>query len=131
MLYELIAVVRSGRINEVKEIARTTGSLVLNSGGVVRGITNWGTYLLTKPVRKHQAKHSEGHHFLMRFDCSPTTQESVRKMLSLDPRMIKFGVVKVGEKLDDIKDVEGRVWWNSEEERQTKGWIRETENRRL
>lgn len=47
----------------------------------------------------------------MRFDSSPTTQEVVRKMLGLDPRMIKFGVVKMGSTLDAIKDVEGKVQW--------------------
>jgi len=52
MLYELIAVVRAGNIAEVKEIARTTGTLILSSRGVIRGLTNWGPFLLTKPVRK-------------------------------------------------------------------------------
>ena len=82
---------------------------------MIRGLTNWGTYLLTKPVRKHQARYSEGHHFLMRFDASASTQEAVRKTLGLDPRMIKFGVVKMGERLRDIKDVEGKVYWNQKE----------------
>lgn len=47
----------------------------------------------------------------MRFDCSPPTQEVVRKKLGLDPRMIKFGVVKMGSTLDAIKDIEGKVQW--------------------
>ena len=51
----------------------------------------------------------------MRFDASTSTQEAVRKTLGLDPRMIKFGVVKIGERLKDIKDVEGRVYWNQKE----------------
>lgn len=49
----------------------------------------------------------------MRFDCSPTTQEAVRTMLGLDPRMIRFGVVKLGDgTLKGMKDIEGRVKWN-------------------
>ena len=51
----------------------------------------------------------------MRFDASVSTQEAVRKTLGLDPRMIKFGVVKMGERLRDIKDVEGKVYWNQKE----------------
>ena len=47
----------------------------------------------------------------MRFDCSPDTQKSVRQMLGLDPRMIKFGVVKMGSTLEAIKDVEGKARW--------------------
>jgi len=111
MLYELIAVVRPGNVAEVKEIARTTGALILNSGGVVRGLTNWGTFFLTKPTRKHQATYDSGHHFIMRFDSSPKTQEIVRTTLGLDPRMIKFSVVKMGSTLQEIKDVAGQVEW--------------------
>lgn len=54
----------------------------------------------------------------MRFDCSPTTQEVVRKMLGLDPRMIKFGVVKMGSTLNAIKDIEGKVQWKKSEARE-------------
>ena len=98
----------------IHRIARTTGSLILSSRGVVRGITNWGTFLLTKPVRRNQAKHVDGQHFVMRFDCSPSTQEAVKKMLGLDPRMVKFGVVKLGDgTLKGIKDVQGQVRWGS------------------
>ncbi|MCJ1257902.1 hypothetical protein MMC24_005730 [Lignoscripta atroalba] len=106
---------QSPRIYLLNTIARTAGAFVLHSGGVVRGITNWGTFLLTKPRRRHQAKYIEGHHFIMRFDCSPATQESVRRMLALDPRMIKFGVVKMGDTLQAIKDVEGKVQWRTTE----------------
>ncbi|KAI9879857.1 MAG: hypothetical protein M1830_006709 [Pleopsidium flavum] len=115
MLYELIAVVRPGQLNEVKEIAKTAGSLVLNSGGVIRGITNWGHFLLPKPTRKHQAKHYSGYYFIMRFDSSGEVQEKVRTTLGLDPRMIKFGVVKLGATLEEIKDVKGRVEWRKGE----------------
>ncbi len=47
----------------------------------------------------------------MRFDSSGETQQSVRTTLGLDPRMIKFGVVKLGESLEEIKDVPGFVEW--------------------
>ncbi|MCJ1352907.1 MAG: 28S ribosomal protein S6, mitochondrial [Icmadophila ericetorum] len=114
MLYEMITVVRSGSINEVKEIARQAGTLILASGGVIRGLTNWGTYLLTKPIRIHKKHYSDGHHFIMRYDCASHTQSNVRKMLKLDPRVIRFGVVKMGSRsaggngtLEGIKDLEG------------------------
>ncbi|EON69754.1 30S ribosomal protein S6 [Coniosporium apollinis CBS 100218] len=113
MLYELIGVVRPGKVLEVKEIAKTAGTLVLNAGGVVRGITNWGTFLLPKPYRKHQQLHTSGHYFIMRFDSSAKTQHSVRRTLSLDPRMIKYSVVKMGDKLEAIKEVGGQAEWAS------------------
>ncbi|KAL9104850.1 MAG: hypothetical protein Q9163_000236 [Psora crenata] len=96
---------------EVKEIARTAGTLVLAQGGVVRGLTNWGNFLLTKPVKKNQTRYDSGHHFIMRFDASPTVQRLVQKTVAIDPRMIRCGVVKMGGSLRDIVHVPGRVDW--------------------
>ncbi|KAL2865394.1 mitochondrial 37S ribosomal protein bS6m [Aspergillus lucknowensis] len=113
MLYELIAVVRPGSLHEVREIARNAGIQVLRSGGVVRGYTNWGVFRLPKPTTKHQARYTDGHHFIMRFDASGPVQTAVRRTLSLDPRMIRFSVVKLGDKLEEVKDVEGKIEWNN------------------
>ena len=49
----------------------------------------------------------------MRFDSSGPVQAAVRRTLGLDPRMIRFSVVKLGDKLEEIKDVEGRVEWRN------------------
>lgn len=92
-------------------IARTAGALILSQGGVVRGVTNWGPFLLTKPFKKNQKRHDSGHHFIMRFDASPAVQQMVRKTVAIDPRMIRCGCVKLGSKLKDIVDVKGTVTW--------------------
>ncbi|CAP81136.1 hypothetical protein E8E15_001919 [Penicillium rubens] len=113
MLYELIAIVRPGSLNEVREIARNAGTQVIRSGGVVRGYTNWGAFRLPRVTTKHQARYTEGHHFIMRFDSSGSVQSSIRRTLGLDPRMINFSVVKLGDKLEEIKDIEGKVKWNN------------------
>ncbi|PGH17643.1 ribosomal protein S6 [Helicocarpus griseus UAMH5409] len=93
-----------------------TGLQVLYSGGVIRGLTNWGPFRLPRPITKHQTKYHQGHHFIMRFDSSSAVQQSVRRTLGLDPRMIRFSVVKLGDKLADIKDVSGKVEWNETRE---------------
>jgi small subunit ribosomal protein S6 len=49
----------------------------------------------------------------MRFDASGAVQTAVRRTLGLDPRMIRFSVVKLGDKLEEIKDVDGKVEWNN------------------
>jgi small subunit ribosomal protein S6 len=106
--------VRPGRgINEIKEIARTTGNLILGRNGVVRGITNWGTFLLPKPARKQGALYNQGHYFILRFDSDGRTQHAVRRTLGLDPRMIRYSVVKMGSKLEEIADVGGKAEWES------------------
>ncbi|KAK3631415.1 hypothetical protein LTR56_006132 [Elasticomyces elasticus] len=115
MLYELIGVVRPGRgINEIKEIAKTTGNIILSRGGVIRGITNWGTFLLPKPARKQGAIYDQGHYFILRFDSGAQTQHAVRRTLGLDPRMIRYSVVKMGSKLEEIADVAGKAEWEND-----------------
>ncbi|KAK0925557.1 hypothetical protein LTR91_009342 [Friedmanniomyces endolithicus] len=81
---------------DVLSITRTTGNIVLSRGGVIRGITNWGTFLLPKPARKQGAIYNQGHYFILRFDSSAQTQHAVRRTLGLDPRMIRYSVVKMG-----------------------------------
>lgn len=49
----------------------------------------------------------------MRFDSSGAVQSSIRRTLGLDPRMINFSVVKLGDKLEEIKDINGKVEWNN------------------
>ncbi|CBX96467.1 hypothetical protein IAQ61_005661 [Plenodomus lingam] len=109
MLYEMIGVVRPGRLSEVKEIARTAGKIVLDARGVVRGVTNWGTFLLPHPAKKLQSTHHYGHHFIMRFDASARAQHTLRKTMSLDPRLIRYSIVKMGTKFEEIKDIGGEA----------------------
>ncbi|KAI2470532.1 ribosomal protein S6 [Annulohypoxylon bovei var. microspora] len=97
MLYELIGIVRPGNLAEVKEIVLTAGQLILQQKGVIRGISNWGVFLLSRPASVHQMRHHSGHYFAMRFDSSVRTQDAVRNMLSLDPRMIRHSSVKLGD----------------------------------
>ncbi|KAH0847513.1 ribosomal protein S6 [Fonsecaea monophora] len=117
MLYELIAVVRPGNLNHVKEIARVAGQQILASNGVIRGMKNWGQFDLPRPTTKHQTQHRQGHYFVMQFDASVKAQQDVRRFLSLDPRMIRFSVIKIGDKLGGIngaiEEVDGEIPWNS------------------
>ncbi|KAI9766321.1 MAG: hypothetical protein M1840_006585 [Geoglossum simile] len=92
-------------------IAKTAGTLILNSGGIIRDLTNWGPFLLPKRTRKHQASYHSGHYFIMRFDSSANTQDTVRKTLGLDPRMIRFSVVRLGRTLEEVRKVGGGVEW--------------------
>ena len=80
---------------------------MLDNKGVVRGVSNWGTFLLPKPAKKLQSTHHYGHHFIMRFDASARAQHSLRRTMSLDPRLIRYSVVKMGTKFEEIKDVPG------------------------
>jgi small subunit ribosomal protein S6 len=97
-------------------IARTTGSLILRNGGTIRGIKNWGVWSLPKRTRKHQAQYNDGHYFIMRYDASSKIQDDVRTTLGLDPRMIKFSSVKLGDgTLESLSKISGEIPWNKRE----------------
>ncbi len=49
----------------------------------------------------------------MRFDSSAQTQHAVKRTLGLDPRMIRYSVVRMGRTLEDIKDVGGLAEFGS------------------
>ena len=54
----------------------------------------------------------------MQFDSSIRAQEEVRRTMGLDPRMIRFSVVKIGDKLAGkdgygaIENITGEIPWN-------------------
>jgi small subunit ribosomal protein S6 len=54
----------------------------------------------------------------MQFDSSIRAQQEVQRTLSLDPRMIRYSIVKVGDKLGGvngaIEEVTGEIPWNSQ-----------------
>lgn len=79
----------------------------------MRGITNWGEFLLPKPLTIHQQRYRTGHYFIMRFDSSARAQHAVRRTLSLDPRLVRYSVVKMGIGLDQVRDVGGKAEWPS------------------
>lgn len=47
----------------------------------------------------------------MRFDASAQTQHILQRTLGLDPRLLRYSVVKLGSKLEEVKDVPGRAEW--------------------
>ena len=47
----------------------------------------------------------------MRFDASPATQRLVYKTVAIDPRMLRTGMVRLGETLEEVVDVGGKVEW--------------------
>ena len=80
-------------------------------------MNNWGQFDLPRPTTKHQSQHHQGHYFVMQFDSSVKAQQNIRRFLSLDPRMLRFSVVKIGDKLGGvngaIEEVDGQIPWKS------------------
>lgn len=111
---------RPGNITEVKDIVLSSGQLVLRNGGVIRSIANWGVFSLPRPLTRHQARHTRGHYFVMRFDGSAAAQNAVRTTLALDPRMLRTAFVRLGndKKLENSAQF-GEILWSAAYDRST------------
>jgi small subunit ribosomal protein S6 len=71
----------------------------------VRGLTNWGVFRLPKPTKgltRGGVRAHAGHYFIVRFDSDAATQKEVKRILKLEPRMLRFSVVKLGTSLEEI-----------------------------
>ncbi|KAI6367842.1 hypothetical protein MCOR25_004807 [Pyricularia grisea] len=114
MLYEMIAIIRPGKIHEVKEIMQTAGSTILRSGGVIRDIANWGVFMLPRATTYAQARYKKGHYVVMRYDAGVKAQETVSMALRLEPRVIRATSVKLGAgKLERMAKL-SKVPWNTQ-----------------
>ena len=109
VLYELLCITRGALPDTtLREIARTAGATVINNGGVVRGVQDWGARMLPKPIKKYQQTNEEGRYFLMWFDTNPRVQKDVSITMKLDPRVLRHAVVKIGDRLETLhKPVRG------------------------
>ena len=103
---------------------------VLDNGGVVRGFRYWGTRTLPQRMRRQKqffnygeyvspflsaannkgfplkltTPHSTSYWF-MHFDSSPKTLKSLHTLLRKDPRVIRWTMLKEGEKLEDVVEL--------------------------
>jgi small subunit ribosomal protein S6 len=106
MLYELIAICRTGSLPQVKQIAKTAGKTVIDNGGTVRKFHYWGDMFLPRTVRRNQGTHHAGTFFAMTFACSDNAQKELRKVLKLDARMLKCNIVRLARTMGSVARVE-------------------------
>ena len=89
----------------------TAGQQVLRSGGVVRGIENWGVFALPNKIIKYSQGHNQGHYFVMRFDASAGAQAKVTTTMRMDPRVLRVTSVRLGDgKLGNVATYSGPSW---------------------
>ncbi|KAK9379330.1 mitochondrial 37S ribosomal protein bS6m [Kockiozyma suomiensis] len=99
MLYELVGIARVNTMSEVRDIVRTAGTMITNSGGVVRNANFLGRQFLPHVMGVHQQLHFAGNHFHMMFDSNPKVQNDIYSLLKSDPRMIRITIVNRGKDL--------------------------------
>ncbi|CAO1631709.1 unnamed protein product [Sympodiomycopsis kandeliae] len=103
VLYELFCVTAySPSSAPFRELIRSTSRLVVDNGGVVRGMQYWGLRNLPQRARRHQQYHTKGDYFLMHFDTNPPVLSQLSSRLRMDPRVVKWTTLKLGDKLHEI-----------------------------
>jgi len=103
-LYQLLCITpHYSEFKIIKELVRQSSLHIMNAGGVVRNINSWGTYTLPQRMRR-TAKHSEkiGDYWTLHFDTSPRTVRTLNNFLRQEPRVLRWTVLKLGEKIEDV-----------------------------
>ncbi|KAI9137689.1 ribosomal protein S6 [Paraphysoderma sedebokerense] len=108
-LYELVCIARKLDKEPFKQLVKKTALAVMNRGGVVRNLENLGVNNLPYRMKRHQEFFNEGRYFTVRFDASPAIVETVSKEMYHDSRVIRYNVIKIGTKLEDISGVDPAV----------------------
>ncbi|KAJ3071483.1 hypothetical protein HDU98_005255 [Podochytrium sp. JEL0797] len=85
----------------VKPLMKTAAIHILDNDGVVRGFQRMQAMELPYRMRRHQETFSHGITWAMQFDASPETMAGLRRALSMDERVVRYSVVKLGDSLKD------------------------------
>ncbi|KAH7888595.1 ribosomal protein S6 [Phlebopus sp. FC_14] len=86
----------------IKDLVTRSARHVMDAGGVVRNIDFWGTQTLPQKMRRHKESFTVGDYWTMYFDTSPRTLRSLTAMMRRDPRVIRWTMLKQGEKVEEV-----------------------------
>ncbi|KAF8580447.1 hypothetical protein K439DRAFT_1356839 [Ramaria rubella] len=104
-LYELLCITTHLKeYRHIKELVKTCATHVMDSGGVVRSLNNWGTRVLPNRMHRHQQWHTIGDYWTMHFDTSPRVLHALNRRLRKDPRVIRWTMTKLGERIEVIAE---------------------------
>ncbi|KAF4621278.1 hypothetical protein D9613_000755 [Agrocybe pediades] len=102
-LYEMLCITTHvSTYNHIRELVRQSALHVLNNGGVVRNINSWGTKTLPQKMKRHGPYQTVGDYWTMHFDTSPRTLRSLNGILRRDPRVLRWTVLKVADRVEDL-----------------------------
>ncbi|KAF7315580.1 hypothetical protein MIND_00073400 [Mycena indigotica] len=102
-IYQMVCIAAHfPKYEHIKGLVKQTVEHVLDEGGVVRTINSWGTRSLPQRMRRHGNYHEIADYWTMHFDTAPRTLRSLNKLMRQDPRVIRWTVLKLGSRPEDI-----------------------------
>ncbi|KZT44210.1 hypothetical protein SISSUDRAFT_1039495 [Sistotremastrum suecicum HHB10207 ss-3] len=106
-LYQLLCLTAHyAEYNFIRDLVRSTAMHVMDRGGVVRDLDYWGPRALPQRMRRHGAWHNVSDYWTMHFDASPATLKSLNTTLRADPRVVRWSMIKLGHRPEDIQTFE-------------------------
>ncbi|KAF5322154.1 hypothetical protein D9619_001897 [Psilocybe cf. subviscida] len=104
-LYEMLCITTHvSTYAHIRELVRQSATHVMNNGGVVRNINSWGTLTLPQRMKRHGPLQSVGDYWTLHFDASPRTLRSLNGIMRRDPRVLRWTVLKLADKIEDISE---------------------------
>ncbi|KAG5353766.1 putative 28S ribosomal protein S6, mitochondrial [Termitomyces sp. J132] len=104
-LYQMLCITTHvNKYTHIKELVRQTATHLLNAGSVVRDIKYMGTLTLPQRMRRHKAIHTCGDYWTLHFDTAPRTLRTLNAIMRRDPRVIRWTVLKLADKVEDIAE---------------------------
>lgn len=101
--YQLFCIASHFReYKHIKDLVTMSAMHVMNEGGVVRNIGFDGTKTLPERMRRHKQYYTIGDYWTMDFDTSPRTLRTLAGMMRRDQRVIRWTMLKLGEKAEDV-----------------------------
>lgn len=97
-LYQITAIARAGSPQtEVHGLLSKLSKIVLDRGGVVAGINNWGVQDLAYRMKSRQEYHTRGRFMQMKLVTSPAALKELERNMKLDERLLRWMIIKEKE----------------------------------
>lgn len=101
--YQMVCIASHFReYRHIKDLVTMSAKHIMDQGGVVRNIDYWGTKTLPQAMRRHRQVYTIGDYWSMYFDTSPAGLRSLTGMIRRDPRVIRWTMLKQGDKVEDV-----------------------------
>jgi len=94
-LYNITAIARAGSPQaEVHGLLSKLSKVVLDRGGLVAGINNWGVQDLAYRMKARQEFHTRGRFMQMKLVASPEALKELERNMKLDERLLRWMIIK-------------------------------------
>ncbi|KIK09198.1 hypothetical protein K443DRAFT_671684 [Laccaria amethystina LaAM-08-1] len=102
-LYQMLCITKHyPEYKHIRELVRQSAMHIMKEGGVVRSINSWGTRTLPQRMKRQGPYVDVGDYWTLHFDTSPSTLRSLNGIMRRDPRVLRWTVLKLGDRVEDI-----------------------------